>query len=84
MIAFLGKVVAIIGLLITIIGLIFGFGLMFQGSNDDLAKFFLMVIPIGFVVLFAGFSTVIMFSPRESELHATQQKESKKSVDNES
>ena len=81
MIALIGKIVSYIGLVITIIGLIFGFGLMFQGGNDDLAKAFLMSIPFGFVVLFAGFSTVIMFSPRESELEATQKKESKNSVD---
>jgi ABC-type Na+ efflux pump permease subunit len=80
MISIFGKIIAIIGLLVTIIGLVFGFGLMFQGNNDDLAKFFLMLVPVGFVVLFTGFSTVIMFSPRESELQATQQKKSKDSV----
>jgi hypothetical protein len=78
MIVLAGKIVAIIGLLITIVGLLFGFGLMFQGGNDEFAKFFLMSVPVGFVTLFAGFSTVIMFSPREDELVATQEKESKK------
>jgi len=61
------------GLLITIVGLALGFGLMFQGDNDELAKFFLMSVPFGFVILFTGFATVIMFSPRESELKAAQQ-----------
>jgi ABC-type Na+ efflux pump permease subunit len=81
MIALFGKIVAYIGLLITVVGLALGFGLMFQGDNDELAKFFLMSIPFGFVILFTGFATVIMFSPRESELKAAQQKESKNSVD---
>ncbi|HFC92403.1 MAG TPA: hypothetical protein ENJ51_06275 [Leucothrix mucor] len=81
MIALVGKIIAYIGLLISAAGLVFGFGLMFQGSNDELAKFFLMSIPFGFVVLFTGFSTVIMFSPRESELKVAQQRESKNSVD---
>ena len=78
MIALIGKIVSYIGLTITVVGLVFGFGLMFQGGNDDLAKTFLMSIPFGFVILFTGFSTVIMFSARESELEATQKKESKK------
>ncbi|MCK5896183.1 MAG: hypothetical protein KAG20_05225 [Cocleimonas sp.] len=77
MIVLIGKIVAFIGLFITIVGLLFGFGLMFQGGNDVLATFFLMSIPVGFVVLFAGFSTVIMFSPRETELILTQEKKSK-------
>jgi hypothetical protein len=78
MIALIGKIVSYIGLTITVIGLIFGFGIMFQGGNDDLAKTFLMSVPFGFVILFTGFSTVIMFSPREDELKAAQEKESKK------
>jgi ABC-type Na+ efflux pump permease subunit len=81
MIALFGKIVAYVGLLITVVGLILGFGLMFQGDNDELAKLFLMSIPLGFVMLFAGFTTVIMFSPRETELKAAQQKKSKSSVD---
>jgi uncharacterized membrane protein len=81
MIALFGKIVVVIGLVITIIGLIFGFGFMFQGDNNDLAKIFLMSIPFGFVILFFGLATVIMFSPRETELETTQKKESKNSVD---
>ncbi len=81
MIALIGKIIAYIGLLITVVGLALGFGLMFQGGNDELAKTFLMSVPFGFVTLFTGFSTVIMFSPRESELKAAQQRESKNSVD---
>ena len=78
MIALIGKIVSYIGLVISVVGLVFGFSLMFQGGNDDLAKTFLMSVPFGFVILFTGFATVIMFSPRESELKAAQEKESKK------
>ncbi len=68
MIALIGKVVLYIGLLITTAGLFFGFGIMFKGNNDELAKVFLMSVPFGFVILFTGVATVVMFSPRESEL----------------
>ena len=68
MIALIGKVVLYIGLLITTAGLVFGFGIMFQGNDDELAKIFLMSVPFGFVILFTGVATVVMFSPRESEL----------------
>jgi len=78
MIALIGKIFAYIGLFITVIGFVTGFWLMFQGGNDDLARLFLMSTPFGFVILFTGFTTVIMFSPRESELRAAQEKESNK------
>ncbi len=78
MIALIGKIVAYIGLFISVVGFVAGFWLMFQDTNDDLAKMFLMSIPFGFVILFTGFTTVIMFSPRESELQAAQKKESNK------
>jgi len=68
MIALIGKVILYIGLFITVVGLMFGFGIMFQGDNDELAKLFLMSVPFGFVIFFTGMSTIIMFSPRESEL----------------
>jgi len=77
MIVLIGKIVLYLGLLITAVGLVFGFGIMFQGDNDELAKLFLMSIPFGFVVLFTGLATVVMFSPRESEL-SNNSTESKK------
>ncbi|HHL18808.1 MAG TPA: hypothetical protein ENJ33_03650 [Thiothrix sp.] len=61
----LGRIVFIIGLAVAITGLLGGFGLVFQGSNDALAKILLMVIPIGFVIMFAGLSTSVLFSSRE-------------------
>ena len=62
MAAKVGRVVLIIGLLITVIGLIAGFTLMFKGY-DDLAKVFLMIIPIGFIVGFAGLTATLITSP---------------------
>ncbi|MEN9503078.1 MAG: hypothetical protein RI964_2363 [Pseudomonadota bacterium] len=62
----IGRYSFIVGLVLTIIGLIFGFGFMFAG-NDELAKTFLMVVPLGFLILFAGLSTIILFSPRDSD-----------------
>jgi len=72
----IGRVILYIGLFITVAGLVLGFGIMFQGDNDELAKLFLMSVPFGFVILFTGVATVVMFSPRESEL-SDRSKESK-------
>ncbi len=63
----LGRIIFIIGLAITVTGLLGGFGLMFQGSNDALAKILLMAVPTGFVIMFAGLSTSVLFSSREDE-----------------
>ncbi len=57
----------IMGLIITAVSLVAGFGFMFM-DYDELAIFFLMAIPLGFVILFTGLSTVVMFSSRESDL----------------
>lgn len=62
----LGRYSFIVGLVITIVGLVFGFGFMFA-DHDELAKLFLMAVPVGFLILFAGLSTVILFSPRDSD-----------------
>ncbi len=62
----LGQYTLNIGLVLTIVGLIFGFGFMFSGQ-EDWAKFFLMVVPFGFLILFAGLSTIVLFSPREKD-----------------
>jgi hypothetical protein len=61
-----GQYVLILGLVMTIVGLVFGFGFMFSGQQEW-AKFFLMVVPLGFLILFAGLSTVVLFSPREKD-----------------
>jgi ABC-type dipeptide/oligopeptide/nickel transport system permease subunit len=58
----LGRVTLIMGLLITFISLVLGFGLMFHGGYDDWAEFFFMAVPLGFLVTFAGLSTIVLFS----------------------
>jgi ABC-type transport system involved in multi-copper enzyme maturation permease subunit len=60
----IGQIVFIIGLILAITGLILGFGFMFQG-NDKWAMRFLMAVPTGFVFLFTGLATSVMFSPRD-------------------
>ena len=58
----IGRYSMIAGLIITVVGLVLGFGFMFADS-DELAKMFLMAVPLGFLILFAGLSTVVLFSP---------------------
>ncbi|UOG91698.1 MAG: hypothetical protein L3K52_16120 [Candidatus Thiothrix sulfatifontis] len=62
----LGRYSLIIGLVITVVGLIFGFGFMLVDS-DELAKMFLLAVPLGFMVTFAGLATIVIFSPREDD-----------------
>ena len=63
-IARLGQIVFIIGLILTVVGLIFGFWFMFQG-NDEWATKLLFAVPVGFMFLFTGLATSVMFSPRD-------------------
>ena len=63
-IARLGQIVFIIGLILAIVGLMFGFWLMFQG-NDEWAIKLLFAVPVGFIFLFTGLATSVMFSPRD-------------------
>jgi len=49
-------VVPYIGAVIITVGLVAGFYFMFQ-ENDDQAKVFLSLIPVGFLVLFVGVVT---------------------------
>ncbi len=62
----LGRVVFIVGLVISLLGIIIGFTLMFTGY-DNWAKFCFMVVPLGFLFLFAGLSTTVLLEPRDSE-----------------
>ncbi|PWQ98975.1 hypothetical protein [Leucothrix arctica] len=62
MAAKVGRFLFILGLIITVIGLIAGFTLMFK-DYDELAKVFLMIIPIGFIIGFAGLTATLITSP---------------------
>ena len=65
----IGKSIFIIGLVLTIVGLILGFGFLIL-DNDKWALRFLMAVPTGFVFLFTGLATSVMFSPRnDSDLN---------------
>jgi FtsH-binding integral membrane protein len=59
-----GKIGLILGLIITLVGLVGGFSAMFS-NYDQLATLLFMSIPAGFILMFAGLSTVVMFTPRE-------------------
>ena len=62
----LGRILLVVGLIITVVSLVLGFGFMFN-DQDKLAQFFLMAIPFGFVILFTGVSTVVMFPSDEKK-----------------
>jgi len=80
-IARLGQIIFIIGLIMSIIGLIFGFWNMFQ-DNDVWAKRFLFAVPTGFMLLFTGLATAVMFSPHDdsslNEKRSLQDEQSEK------
>ena len=60
----MGKVGLILGLIITFLSLIGGFSAMFM-DYDQLATLLFMVVPAGFIITFAGLSTIVLFAPRE-------------------
>ena len=63
-VALLGQIIFIIGLIMAAVGLVLGFWFMFQG-NDRWATIFLFIVPLGFMFLFTGLATSVMFSPRD-------------------
>ncbi|CAA6819571.1 MAG: Unknown protein [uncultured Thiotrichaceae bacterium] len=60
----LGRILTYFGLIVTAISFVTGFWLMFSGQGEE-SQIFFMAIPFGFAVLFAGVSTLILFSPRD-------------------
>jgi len=62
----IGRFLFILGLILTLIGLVVGFGFMFQ-DIDEWAKLFLMLVPVGFVIGFAGFTATLMSTPEKRE-----------------
>ena len=52
----IGKWLLLSGAVLTFVGLIAGFGFMFAGQ-DDPAKLFLVMVPLGFL---AGFTGIVM------------------------
>ncbi len=69
-IAYIGQIVFIIGLILSVVGLIFGFWFLIIENNDKWAMRFLLLVPAGFMLLFTGLATSVMFSPHDdSELN---------------
>jgi len=62
-----GQILFFIGLIMAIVGLVFGFGLMFQGGNDIWATRLLISVAIGFMIMFTGLATSVMFSPNDND-----------------
>ena len=60
-----GHISIIVGLIVTIFTFVIGFGLMFYGGYDAWVKLLLMLVPVGFLILFTGVATVTLFSPEE-------------------
>jgi uncharacterized membrane protein len=60
----LGQIVFFIGLFMSVVGIIFGFWFMFH-DNDNLAIIFLVAVPTGFMLMFTGMATSVMFSSRD-------------------
>jgi uncharacterized membrane protein len=60
-----GQILFFIGLIMAIVGLVFGFGLMFQGGNDIWATRLLVSVAVGFMIMFTGLATSVMFSPND-------------------
>ena len=59
-----GKIAIYIGIGLVAVGLIVGFTFMFMG-NDDLAKFLIGLVPIGFVLLLTGTVTTLLSPPKD-------------------
>jgi len=64
----LGRILVVVGLVITALSLAIGFTTMMMAKPE--AKFFLMLVPVGFLILFTGVVMVVMTgeSPEPHEL----------------
>jgi len=58
-----GRVTIYIGIALTVIGMIVGFTAMYMDS-DNLAKVFIGLVPIGFVLLLTGTVATQLSTPR--------------------
>ncbi len=54
-----GRIAVLAGSIVTLISLVIGFGAMFMGE-DNLAKPFIALIPVGFVTVFAGLVATLL------------------------
>jgi hypothetical protein len=58
-----GRYSIIAGIVLTVVAVVLGFGTLFRGV-EDWARFFLSLIPFGFLVTFTGLVTVLLVGPR--------------------
>ena len=61
----LGRIIAYLGIMLTAVGLCLGFLFMVGGVSATYAEFFLTMVPVGFLLLFTGVMTALMFGPRQ-------------------
>jgi len=61
-----GRIAIYIGIGLVAVGLIVGFTLMFKG-DDDLAKLFIGLVPIGFLSLLTGMVTILLSTPEDKQ-----------------
>lgn len=62
----IGVIALMLGALLTVIGLAAGFGFLFAGYDDE-ARWFLSLVPVGFVIGFVGVVTTLMYSTIEDK-----------------
>lgn len=58
----LGRPLLVLGALLALIGLVGGFATMFN-DMDQIALRLLGLVPVGFVLAFAGLALVVLFGP---------------------
>ena len=61
-----GRIAGYLGLVLTVLGIVVGFGALFNHA-EELAKVFLAIIPVGFVILFAGVTTTLLSGPKKGD-----------------
>lgn len=61
-----GSISLYMGLLITVVALIMGFAALWAGATDW-AKPLLMSVPVGFLLVFNGVITLIIYTPRAEQ-----------------
>jgi uncharacterized membrane protein HdeD (DUF308 family) len=62
----IGRYTAYFGGIMTFLSLVIGFTAMFNGA-EGMAKFFIMLVPIGFLLLFTGVVTTFLVSTDEQK-----------------
>ena len=62
----IGRYTAYFGGIMTFLSLVIGFTAMFNGA-EGMAKFFIMLVPIGFLILFTGVVTTFLVSTDEQK-----------------